>query len=96
MCVVIREPHEAKRKSFGLGGKRTHDLRIRSTVTLPTELQGRTEKVMKMSSTKRHQVCGWYGACVSASVSNLARNRLAYDGAMRVPMVVPCVWTGWM
>ena len=23
----------------------THDLRIRSTVTLPTELQGRTEKV---------------------------------------------------
>ena len=24
---------------------RTHDLRIRSTVTLPTELQGRTEKV---------------------------------------------------
>ena len=28
-----------------LGGNRTHDLRIRSTVTLPTELQGRTEKV---------------------------------------------------
>ena len=40
-----REPHEAKKKSFGLGGNRTHDLRIRSTVTLPTELQGRTEKV---------------------------------------------------
>ena len=31
------------------------------------------------------------GACVSASVSNLARNRLAYDGAMRVHMAVPCV-----
>ena len=30
--------------SFDLGGNRTHDLRIRSTVTLPTELQGRTEK----------------------------------------------------
>ena len=40
-----REPHEAKKKSFDLGGNRTHYLRIRSTVTLPTELQGRTEKV---------------------------------------------------
>ena len=40
-----REPQEAKKKSFDLGGNRTHDLRIRSTVTLPTELQGRTEKV---------------------------------------------------
>ena len=40
-----REPHEAKKKSFDLGGNRTHDLRIRSSVTLPTELQGRTEKV---------------------------------------------------
>ena len=40
----IREPHEVK-KSFDLGGNRTHDLRIRSTVTLPTELRGRTEKV---------------------------------------------------
>ena len=28
-----------------VGKNRTHDLRIRSTVTLPTELQGRTEKV---------------------------------------------------
>ena len=41
----IREPHEAKKKSFDLGGNRTHDIRMRSTVTLPTELQGRTEKV---------------------------------------------------
>ena len=40
-----REPHEEKKKSFDLGGNRTHDLRIRSTVTLPTELQGRREKV---------------------------------------------------
>ena len=30
---------------FDLGGNRTHDLRIRPTVTLPTELRGRTEKV---------------------------------------------------
>ena len=35
-----------KEKSFDLGGNRTHDLRIRSTVTLPTELRGRTEKVV--------------------------------------------------
>ena len=35
----IREPHEVKKKSFDLGGNRTHDLRIRSTVTLPTELR---------------------------------------------------------
>ena len=28
-----------KKKSFDLGGNRTHDLRIRSTVTLPTELR---------------------------------------------------------
>ena len=40
----IREPHEVKKKSFDLGGNRTHDLWIRSTVLLPTELQGRTEK----------------------------------------------------
>ena len=30
---------------FDLGGHRAHDLRIRSTVTLATELRGRTEKV---------------------------------------------------
>ena len=41
----IGEPHEVKKKSFDLGGNRTHDLRIKSTVTLPTELRGRTEKV---------------------------------------------------
>ena len=34
-----------KEKIFDLGGNRTHDLRIRSTITLPTELRGRTEKV---------------------------------------------------
>ena len=30
----IREPHEVKKKYFDLSGNRTHDLRIRSTVTL--------------------------------------------------------------
>ena len=49
-------------------------------------------QIMKMSSMKRHEVCGWCGACVTASVSNLARNRLAYDGAMRVPIAAQCVW----
>ena len=34
-----------KEKSFDLGRNRTHDLRIRSTITLPTELRGRTEKI---------------------------------------------------
>ena len=34
-----------KEKSIGLGKNQTHDLRTRSTVTLPTELRGRTEKV---------------------------------------------------
>ena len=37
---------QGKEKSFDLGGNRTHDLRSRSTVTLPTELRGRTEKVV--------------------------------------------------
>ena len=42
-----------KKKSFDLGGNRTHDLRIRSTVTLPTELQGRTEKVGTICTFKQ-------------------------------------------
>ena len=29
-----QEAHEVKKKSFDLGGNRTHDLRIRSIVTL--------------------------------------------------------------
>ena len=37
-----------KEKSFDLGGNRTTDLRMRSTVALPTELRGRTEKVACM------------------------------------------------
>ena len=34
-----------KEQILDLGGNRTHDLRIRSAVTLPTELRGRAEKV---------------------------------------------------
>ena len=33
-----QETTRGKEKSFDLGGNRTHDLRIRSTVTLPTDL----------------------------------------------------------
>ena len=33
---------QGKKNSFDLGGNRTHDLWIRSTVTLPTELRGWT------------------------------------------------------
>ena len=40
-----QEPHEVKKKYLDLSGYRTDDLRIRSTVTLPTELRGRTEKI---------------------------------------------------
>ena len=32
-------------QSFDLGVNQNHGLRIRSTITLPTELRGRTEKV---------------------------------------------------
>ena len=32
-----REPHEARKKYFDLGGNRTYGLRIRSTVTLLTD-----------------------------------------------------------
>ena len=34
-----------EKNSYDLAGNQTHDLRIRSTVALPTKLRGRTEKV---------------------------------------------------
>ena len=52
-----------KEKSFDFGENRTRDLRIRSTVTLPTELRGRTEKagnclvyVYQFLTSKQHQI----------------------------------------
>ena len=62
-----REPHEAKKKSFDLGGNRTHDFRIRSTVTLPTELQGRTEKVGTIldGESQRRENKGTYECCAA-------------------------------
>ena len=63
----IREPHEVKKNYFDLGGNRTHDLRIRSTVTLPTELRGRTEKVGDNldGESRRRESKGTYECCAA-------------------------------
>ena len=63
----IREPHEVKKKSFDLSGNRTHDLRIRSTVTLLTELRGRTEKVGDDlgGESRRRESKGTYECCAT-------------------------------
>ena len=63
----IKEPHEVKRKSFDLGGNRTHDLRIGSTVTLPTELRGRTEKGGDDlgGKSRRRESKGTYECCAA-------------------------------
>ena len=58
-----------KKKSFDLGGNRTHDLRIRSTVTLPTELRGWTEKVGNDlhvdGESRRRESKGTYECCAA-------------------------------
>ena len=63
----IREPHGVKKNSFDLGGNRTHDLRIRYTVTLPTELRGRTEKVGDDlgGESRRRESKGTYEYCAA-------------------------------
>ena len=64
----IREPREVKKKkSFDLGGNPTHDLRIRSTVTLLTELRGRTEKVGDDlgGESRRRESKGTYECCAA-------------------------------
>ena len=50
---------------FDLGGNRAHDLRIRSTVALPTELRGRTEKVGNDlgGESRRRESKGTYEYC---------------------------------
>ena len=62
-----REPHEVKIQSFDLGGNRTHDLRNRSTATLPTELRGRTEKVGDDlgCEPRRREIKGTYECCAA-------------------------------
>ena len=56
-----------EKNSFDLGGNRTHDLRIRSTVTLPTELRGRTEKVGDDygGESPRRESKGTYECCAA-------------------------------
>ena len=58
---------EVKKNSFDLGGNRTHDLRIRSTVTLPTELRIRTEKVGDDlgGESRRRESKGTYECCAA-------------------------------
>ena len=52
---------------FDPGGNRTHDLRIRSTVTLPTELRDRTEKVGDDlgGDSRRRESKGTYECCAA-------------------------------
>ena len=53
--------------SFDLSGNRSHDLRIRSTITLPTELRGRTEKVGDDlgGESRRRESKGTYECCAA-------------------------------
>ena len=52
---------------FALGGNKTHDLRIRSTVTLPTELRGRREKLGDDlgGESRRRKSKGTYECCAA-------------------------------
>ena len=58
--LIFFAPCKAKKTSFDLSGNRTHDLRIRSPVTLPTELQGRTRRksgtILDGESRRRERV----------------------------------------
>ena len=56
-----------KEKSFDLSGNRTHDLWIRSTITLLAELQGQTEKVRDDlgGKSRRRASKGTYECCAA-------------------------------
>ena len=56
-----------KEQIFCLGGNRIHDLRIKSTVALPTELRVRTEKVGDDlgSESRRRESKGTYESCAA-------------------------------
>ena len=58
---------KGNQKSFDLGENRTHKLRIRSTVTLPTELRGRTEKAVDDlgGKSRRRESKGTYECCAA-------------------------------
>ena len=57
-----------KQKNYlDLGGNRTHDLRIRFTITLSTELRGRSEKVQDDlgGESRRRESKGTYECCAT-------------------------------
>ena len=56
-----------EKNSFDLGANRTLDLRIRFTVTLPSELRGRTEKVGDdlCGESRRRESKGTYECCAA-------------------------------
>ena len=45
---------------------------------------------MKMSSINSFQICMFLIFCFTSSVSSVPINRFAYEGAILVPMAVPC------
>ena len=67
-----------KEKIFDLGGNRTHDLRIKSTVTLPTELRGRTEKVGDDigGESRRRESKGTYECCAATFITTIDHFRI--------------------
>ena len=56
-----------KEKIFDLDENRSHDLQTRATVTLPTELRGRTEKVEVDldGESRRRESKGTYECCAA-------------------------------
>ena len=61
-----------KEKILVTSGNRTHDVRIRSTVTLPTELRGRTEKFGDDlgGESRRRESNGTYECCAVPALVN--------------------------
>ena len=61
-----------EKKSFDLGGNRPHDLRIRSTVTLPTELRSRIESASYSTLIYTSELILCFNICVlSATRHNI-------------------------
>ena len=63
----IRKLQEVQKSFHDLGGNGTQDLRIRSTVALPTKLRGRTMKVWddKGGESRRRESKGTYKCCAA-------------------------------
>ena len=63
----IRRLQEVQKSFHDLGGNGTHDLRIRSTIALPTKLRRRTMKVWndKGGESRRRESKGTYKCCAA-------------------------------